>query len=252
MIGSRSAIISSGVIGAAPASSGCDLAVLAHERRHARRQVQVRRLRFDHQAEQPIDRRRCRPERRRRCTRCRGCAARAAGRRDARRPARSVAARCGARPLRDWIRHDAHGDLRSVAQDRDLERAARRRVIEFHRVSCGRRRRACSGTIGPTSCRISCRVSGWLDASCVAPAASRIFAGLPTARRRPWPTCRSSSSTCLRRRSRFFYLGQRHDVRGVDQQRAIRRARRSESARRCARSRSDDRGRADERRRRDR
>ena len=85
----------------------------------------------------------------------------------------------------DRVGDDADGDLLAVAEDRHLERAIRRRVIEFDRVSCGRRRRACSGMIGPTSCRISWRVSGWLDASCGAPAVSMIFAGLPTASRRP-------------------------------------------------------------------
>ena len=107
-----------------------DVAVLANQRRHARRQVQVGRLGFDHQPEQPIDRRRAADDRRLRHVRHgsgRGCRGGCQGRSGAQRPVGGAAA------SRVGVWHEADHDLGSVAEDRHLERAARRGVVEIHR-----------------------------------------------------------------------------------------------------------------------
>ena len=148
MIGSSSAIDFRGVIGRRVGLERLDLAVLADERRHARRQVQVGRLRLDHQPEQAIDGRGAgRPTRGARAAvpavrGCRGCSGAGASRR---RRSGAPAARRRRGSDCAGVRHDAHGDLRSVSQNRDFERAARRRVVEF---DAGFLRQAAAGVLG--------------------------------------------------------------------------------------------------------
>ena len=204
VIGSSSATISSAVIGGASASSGWSLPSL-----RTSGGMPVDRCRSDAFAatiNETADRL---PARRARVvpTPIAGVAgaSRGAGRRPA--PARAAAGasfgagRAGAAGG-IWIGHDAHRDLRAVAQDRDLEGAVGRSVIEFDARFLGSRRRACSGMIGPISCRISWRVSGWLDASMRRSGGSMIRAGIADRRGAArGPSSRSSSSTCLQRRS---------------------------------------------------
>ena len=122
---------------------------------------------------------------------------------------------------RAGVRNDTHGDLRSVSQNRDFERAARRRVVEF---DGGFLRQAAARVLGnDRPDQLQDFLARQRMARRVLRRPGRIHDSSRGCRRRDaghGPTCRSAFSTCLQPHSRV-HLGQRHDMRRIDQQRAV-------------------------------